>query len=83
MTELLGENLQQLMSKCTGKKFRFETAIRVGIQMFNRIKSLHRIGYVHRDIKLNNYVGAYYEDEASMSKYSGFKKKNNNEIKES
>ena len=51
------------MSKCVGKKFTMPTAVRVGIQMFNRIKSVHRTGYVHRDIKLNNFVCAPAEED--------------------
>ncbi|CDW88477.1 casein kinase i isoform delta-like [Stylonychia lemnae] len=74
VTELLGENLQQQMSKCTGKKFRFETAMRVAIQMFNRIRVLHKIGYVHRDIKLNNYVCSIQDED--QLKAGGNKKKN-------
>ena len=45
------------MAKCPGRRFRIETAVRLGIQMFNRIRELHKkAGYVHRDIKLNNFV---------------------------
>jgi len=63
------------MSKCTGKKFRIETAMRVAIQMFNRIRVLHKIGYVHRDIKLNNYVCSLQDDEQrSKKKSSGVNK---------
>lgn len=55
------------MAKCPGRKFKLETAIKVGLQMFNRIRSLHKIGYVHRDIKLNNYVCSLPEEEGNKS----------------
>jgi serine/threonine protein kinase len=38
VTELLGSDIHRLMSKCEGKKFRIETAIRIGLQMFLRIR---------------------------------------------
>lgn len=63
------------MAKSSGRKFRMETAIKVAIQMFNRIRALHRIGYVHRDIKLNNYVCSLTEDEGGKAS-AALKKKN-------
>lgn len=56
VTELLGTDMLKLLNKCQGHKFTRETAFRVGLQMFNRIKDLHKGGFVHRDIKLNNFV---------------------------
>jgi len=57
VTELLGTDILKLLSRCEDRKFRRETAIRVGLQMFNRIQDLHKVGgFVHRDIKLNNFV---------------------------
>eukprot|EP00347_Sterkiella_histriomuscorum_P011702 403371434 len=67
VVKLLGENLQQLMGKCAGKKFRIETAMKLTIQMFNRIRELHRSGFVHRDIKLNNYVCALTDEDPAKS----------------
>ena len=31
VTELLGNDIHRLMAKCEGKKFRMETAIRIGL----------------------------------------------------
>ena len=36
--------------------------------MFNRIRALHKVGYVHRDIKLNNYVCALNDEESVIKK---------------
>ena len=62
VTELLGTDIHRLMNKSEGKKFRMETAVRVGLQMFLRIKEMHKLGYVHRDIKLNNFVCGHVEN---------------------
>ena len=55
------------MGKSGGRKFRIETAMKLAIQMFNRIRDLHKIGYVHRDIKLNNYVCGLGDDDPVKS----------------
>uniref|UniRef100_A0A914I931 Protein kinase domain-containing protein n=1 Tax=Globodera rostochiensis TaxID=31243 RepID=A0A914I931_GLORO len=50
---LVGRGLDRLVPKATGR-FSPGTAIGVSIQMLEAIKALHKIGYVHRDIKPDN-----------------------------
>lgn len=72
VTELLGTDIHKLMMRSEGKKFRPETAVKIGLQMFNRIADMHKQGYVHRDVKLNNFVcGApdnYCNSDAMLNK---------------
>jgi tau tubulin kinase len=50
--EKLGDNLAQLR-KVYGKKGRFSmsTTLRLGIQMIECLEGVHKLGYVHRDVK--------------------------------
>ena len=61
VTELLGQDINKLLLKCEGKKFRVETAIKIGLEMFIRIRDMHKKGYIHRDIKLSNFVCAHID----------------------
>ena len=54
--ELFGENLEKIMQKMPNKKFSLKTSIMLGIQILNRIKTLHENNYIHRDIKPENFV---------------------------
>lgn len=71
VTDMLGKDIQFLMTKCPLKKFKLETAIKIGVQMFKRIKDFHGIGYIHRDIKLNNYVVNLSPEEISNNNKKG------------
>jgi tau tubulin kinase len=55
--EKLGENLAQLRKEY-GKRSRFtmSTTIRLGIQMLECIEGIHKLGFVHRDVKPANFV---------------------------
>ncbi|XP_058056032.1 casein kinase I-like [Anopheles bellator] len=53
--ELLGDSLDSLLTTC-GRRFSFPTALQLGMQMIDRIELLHKYGYVHRDIKPQNFV---------------------------
>jgi serine/threonine protein kinase len=48
--ELLGPNLQDLMTMCGGK-FSLKCSLLLVIQIFEKIEYLHTKGYVYRDIK--------------------------------
>jgi len=54
----LGPSLEELFVSCN-RKFGVKTVCMTGIQLVNRIESLHKEGFLHRDIKPDNFlVGA-------------------------
>eukprot|EP00771_Trimastix_marina_P004020 gnl/Trimastix_PCT/75.p1 GENE.gnl/Trimastix_PCT/75~~gnl/Trimastix_PCT/75.p1 ORF type:complete len:517 (-),score=72.23 gnl/Trimastix_PCT/75:450-2000(-) len=53
--ELLGENISTLRRQCGGK-FSLGTTIRLGTQMVRAVEAIHRIGYLHRDVKPSNFA---------------------------
>ena len=52
----LGPDLQTLMRETPGKRFSPPTCYKLVTQLIERLRSLHELGYVHNDIKLQNVV---------------------------
>ena len=53
--DLLGPNLQDLMTLCGGK-FTLPTALRIALDICRLLEILHDAGFVYRDIKPENFV---------------------------
>lgn len=53
--ELAGPSLDKYFTLCE-KKFKLETVIYLGLQMVDRIEYVHNKGFIHRDIKPNNFL---------------------------
>eukprot|EP00826_Nyctotherus_ovalis_P053331 TRINITY_DN690_c0_g1_i7.p1 TRINITY_DN690_c0_g1~~TRINITY_DN690_c0_g1_i7.p1 ORF type:complete len:282 (-),score=37.74 TRINITY_DN690_c0_g1_i7:118-963(-) len=53
--ELLGENLEGVF-KVSGKKLSLKCVVLLGMQMIERIEYMHKKGFIHRDIKPNNFL---------------------------
>lgn len=51
----LGKSLHTLHTQCHGK-FTLKTTLMIGLQMFDRIKSLHDNSFIHRDLKPDNFL---------------------------
>ena len=53
--DLLGKNLEELLTYC-GNKFSLKTVIMIAEQLLNNIEYIHLKGYLHRDIKPQNFM---------------------------
>ena len=40
----------------SGKRFPLSTVLTIGVQIITRLEQIHRKGFVHRDIKANNFT---------------------------
>ncbi|KAK6733952.1 hypothetical protein RB195_017615 [Necator americanus] len=59
---LLGENLKSLKINCPKELMSPQTWCRIAIQCLYSVKLVHDHGYVHRDIKPNNFVMGHKDD---------------------
>jgi serine/threonine protein kinase len=66
--DLLGPSLDKYFKIC-GKKFTVETTVNLGIEMFSRIEYVHFKGYLHRDIKPNNFLLGKFQRNNTLSTY--------------
>ncbi|CAG5112443.1 Oidioi.mRNA.OKI2018_I69.chr2.g6659.t1.cds [Oikopleura dioica] len=53
---LLGNNISALRKATDSGYFSTSTALRLGVQMLRAIRSLHDVGYLHRDVKPSNFA---------------------------
>ena len=52
--ELIGSDLDDLKDRTKNSSFSIKTVLMIGLQVIDRLEALHKIGYIHRDVKPDN-----------------------------
>jgi serine/threonine protein kinase len=60
--QLLGQSLEDKF-KSYNYNFKTSTVISIGLNCLNIIENLHNLGYIHRDIKPNNFMTGFDSEE--------------------
>eukprot|EP01028_Stygiella_incarcerata_P014511 TRINITY_DN975_c0_g4_i4.p1 TRINITY_DN975_c0_g4~~TRINITY_DN975_c0_g4_i4.p1 ORF type:complete len:617 (+),score=114.41 TRINITY_DN975_c0_g4_i4:253-2103(+) len=55
IADALGPNLEELFQLC-GRKFTMKTVCMLGFQMVGLLEAVHKVGYLHRDVKPENFL---------------------------
>lgn len=63
--QLLGKDLDDL-HKQYNNKFDIGTVLKLGVDIINLLEKLHKTGYIHRDIKPNNFLTGYETDNNNL-----------------
>ena len=61
LMELLGQDLDDLKKRAKHQCFSIKTVLMIGLQVIDRLEALHKIGYLHRDVKPDNLAIGLYE----------------------
>ena len=56
LMEALGPNLKKYLRECPGGVFSKTTVYKIIIQLIQRLKTLHFLGFFHNDLKLENIL---------------------------
>lgn len=60
--ELLGDSLEDIFN-AVGRKFSISTVLFLGINIIKLIEKVHNSGFIHRDIKPNNFLVGHYNKQ--------------------
>lgn len=63
--QLLGKDLDQLQTE-NGGSFDLATVLKIGIDIISLLENLHIAGFIHRDIKPNNFLSGYENDSNNL-----------------
>mmetsp|Transcript_13148 Transcript_13148/g.20443 ORF Transcript_13148/g.20443 Transcript_13148/m.20443 type:complete len:121 (+) Transcript_13148:210-572(+) len=56
LMKALGPNLRKLLKDCPGHYFSQTTVYMITIQLIQRLRIMHNLGFVHNDLKLDNIL---------------------------
>jgi tau tubulin kinase len=60
-------NISDLLVRMPNQRFSLCTALKFGIQAVEALKSLHSHGFIHRDIKMSNFmIGKGFEKSGTI-----------------
>lgn len=51
-----GPDLQKMLDSSRYGRFSVKTTVQVGLQLIDRLESLHKLGFIHKDLKLENIL---------------------------
>ncbi len=54
LMELIGKDLEEIKKIAKSDSISIKSVLMLGLQVVDRLEALHKIGYLHRDVKPDN-----------------------------